>query len=49
LWAETPCTLKDFTGKINQTDLYHRQQQIDEIEVSGKTKAMSFHPNVMGV
>ena len=40
--AEIPCTLKDFTGKINQTTFIIDNNKLTEIEVSGKTKAIEF-------
>jgi hypothetical protein len=40
--AEVPCTLKDFTGKINQTTFVIDNNQLTEIQISGKTKAIEF-------
>jgi len=40
--AEIPCTLKDFTGKINETTFVIDKNQLTEIQVSGKTKAIEF-------
>jgi hypothetical protein len=40
--AEVPCTLKDFTGKINETTFVIDYDQLTEIQVSGKTKAIEF-------
>jgi hypothetical protein len=40
--AEVPCTLKDFTGKINETTFVLDHDQLTEIQVSGKTKAIEF-------
>jgi hypothetical protein len=40
--AEVPCTLKDFTGKINETTFVIDHDQLTEIQVSGKTKAIEF-------
>lgn len=40
--AEVPCTLKDFTGKINETSFVIDHDQLTEIQVSGKTKAIEF-------
>ena len=40
--AEVPCTLKDFSGKINQTTFVIDHDQLTEIQVSRKTKAIEF-------
>src|ERR1700680_2123460 len=40
--AEVPCTLKDFTGKVNETTFIIDRDQLIEIQVSGKTKAIEF-------
>ena len=40
--AEVPCTLKDFNGKINNTTFIIDHDQLTEIQVSGKTKAIEF-------
>ena len=40
--AEIPCTLKDFTGKINETTFVIDNNKLTEIQVSGKTKAIEF-------
>jgi hypothetical protein len=40
--AEVPCTLKDFSTKINQTTFVIDHDQLTEIQVSGKTKAIEF-------
>jgi hypothetical protein len=40
--AEVPCTLKDFSGKINETTYVLDHGQLTEIQVSGKTKAIEF-------
>ena len=40
--AEVPCTLKDFSGKIIDTSLVIDHDQLTEIQVSGKTKAIEF-------
>ena len=40
--AEVPCTLKDFAGKVNQTTFVIDHDQLTEIQVSGKTKAIEF-------
>ena len=40
--AEVPCTLKDFNFKINETTFVIEQNQLTEIQVSGKTKAIEF-------
>jgi len=40
--AEIPCTLKDFTGKINETTFTIEHDQLTEIQVAGKTKSIEF-------
>ena len=40
--AEVPCTLKDFSGKINQTTFVIDNNKLTEIQVSGKTKTIDF-------
>ena len=40
--AEIPCTLKDFSGKINATTFILDNDKLTEIQVSGKTKAIEF-------
>lgn len=40
--AEIPCTLKDFTGKINNTTFIIDNNQLTEIQVAGKNKAIDF-------
>ena len=40
--AEVPCTLKDFAGKINETTYIVDHDQLTEIQVSGKSKAIEF-------
>jgi hypothetical protein len=40
--AEVPCTLKEFSGKINQTTFIIDHDKLTEIQVSGKTKAIEF-------
>jgi hypothetical protein len=40
--AEIPCTLKDFNGKINETTFVLDHDQLTEIQVAGKTKAIEF-------
>jgi hypothetical protein len=40
--AEIPCTLKDFAGKVNETTFVLDHDQLTEIQVSGKTKAIEF-------
>jgi hypothetical protein len=40
--AEVPCTLKDFAGKINETTFVIDNNQMTEIQVSGKSKAIEF-------
>ena len=40
--AEVPCTLKDFTGKINETTFVIDNDKLTEIQVSGKPKTIDF-------
>ncbi|HEV2523292.1 MAG TPA: hypothetical protein VGT24_13005 [Candidatus Acidoferrales bacterium] len=40
--AEVPCTLKDFSGKINQTTFVIDHDQLTEIQVAGKSKSIEF-------
>src|SRR5579864_6067504 len=40
--AEVPCTLKDFAGKINDTTYVLDSDQLTEIQVAGKSKAIEF-------
>ena len=40
--AEVPCTLKDFSGKVNETTFIIDHDQLTEIQVSGKTKTIDF-------
>jgi len=40
--AEVPCTLKDFSGKVNETTFVLDRDQLTEIQVSGKSKAIEF-------
>jgi hypothetical protein len=40
--AEVPCTLKDFNGKITETTFVVDHDQLTEIQVSGKSKAIEF-------
>jgi hypothetical protein len=40
--AEVPCTLKDFNGKIIDTTFVMDHDQLTEIQVSGKSKAIEF-------
>lgn len=40
--AEIPCTLKDFSGKINNTTFIIDNNQLTEIQVAGKNKAIDF-------
>lgn len=40
--AEIPCTVKDFTEKINQTTFILDKDQLTEIQVAGKNKAIDF-------
>ena len=40
--AEVPCTLKDFTGKVIDTTFIIDHDQMTEIQVAGKSKAIEF-------
>lgn len=40
--AEVPCTLKDFSGKINDTTYVLDRDQLTEIQVAGKSKSIEF-------
>ena len=40
--AEIPCTLKDFSGKINETTFVIDNNKLTEIQVAGKTKSIEF-------
>jgi hypothetical protein len=40
--AEIPCTLKDFSGKIIETTFILDHNQMTEIQVAGKSKAIEF-------
>lgn len=40
--AEVPCTLKDLSAKASQTSFVIEKDQISEIQVSGRTKAVEF-------
>jgi hypothetical protein len=40
--AEIPCTLKDFSGKINQTTFVIDNNKLTEIQVAGKSKSIEF-------
>lgn len=40
--AEIPCTLKDFSGKINQTTFIIDHDKLTEIQVAGKSKSIEF-------
>lgn len=40
--AEVPCTVKDFSGKINQTTFIMDSDKLTEIQVAGKSKAIDF-------
>jgi hypothetical protein len=40
--AEVPCTVKDLTVKINTTTFVLNGDQISEIQVAGKSKAIDF-------
>lgn len=42
--AEVPCTLKDFSGKIIDTTFVLDHDQLTEIQVAGKSKAIEFAP-----
>jgi hypothetical protein len=43
--AEVPCTVKDFGGKINETTFVLEKDQLSEIQVAGKNKAIDFAGN----
>ncbi len=40
--AEVPCTLKDFSGKVDETTYILDHNQLTEIQVSGKSKTIDF-------
>jgi len=40
--AEVPATLKDFSGKINETTFILDNNKLTEIQVSGKSKTIEF-------
>lgn len=40
--AEVPCTVKDYSGKINQTTFITDSNKLTEIQVAGKSKAIDF-------
>ena len=40
--AEVPCTVKDFSGKINETTFVLDKDQLTEIQVAGKSKTIDF-------
>ena len=40
--AEVPCTLKDYSGKIIDTTFVVDHDQLTEIQVAGKAKAIDF-------
>ncbi len=40
--AEIPCTLKDATGKVNDTTFIIDHNKLTEIQVSGKSKMIEF-------
>jgi hypothetical protein len=40
--AEIPCTVKDFSGKINETTFILDHDQLSEIQVAGKNKSIDF-------
>lgn len=44
--AEVPCTLKDFSGKVNETTFVIDHDHLTEIQVAGKTKAIEFAPGM---
>jgi len=44
--AEIPCTLKDFSGKIIETTFVVDHDQLTEIQVAGKSKAIEFSPTM---
>lgn len=43
--AEVPCTLKDLPSKAQETQFLVNDDQITEIQVSGKTQAIEFSAN----
>lgn len=40
--AEVPCTLKDVSGKIKETNFITDSGRLTEIQISGKTKTIDF-------
>jgi hypothetical protein len=40
--AEIPCTLKDSTGKVNETTFIIDNNKLTEIQISGKSKMIEF-------
>lgn len=40
--AEVPCTVKDYSGKLNQTTFITDSNKLTEIQVAGKSKAIDF-------
>ena len=40
--AEVPCTVKDYSGKINETTFIADKDQLQEIQVAGKSKTIDF-------
>ena len=40
--AEVPCTLKDATGKVNETTFIIDNNKLTEIQISGKSKMIEF-------
>jgi hypothetical protein len=40
--AEVPCTVKDFSGKINETTFVVDKDQLQQIQVAGKSKEIDF-------
>jgi hypothetical protein len=40
--AEVPCTLKDATGKVNETTFIIDHDKLTEIQISGKSKMIEF-------
>jgi hypothetical protein len=43
--AEVPCTVKDSNVKINETTFILDKDQLSEIQVAGKSKAIDFSGN----
>ena len=43
--AEVPCTVKDSSMKINETTFILDKDQLSEIQVAGKSKAIDFSAN----